>query len=119
MTEVIDDGYFTNIGMRYIRKTVDIFERFEVAHDAEDWKWMKVDGSVFGEDTDMFNFYIHHSSDGFSVQLCSKEDTSNMCYMFGIYFSQDGLKKKARVYHHPHGPFTKLYGMEYEKSPQN
>lgn len=108
--KLICDESFTDIGKKYIMRTISIFQYFEVADDAADWKWMRIDGSVFGLDMNEFMFYLHRISDGFSVQLLSKKDNSQSCYMFGIHF----YKKEAHVYHHSHGPFFELFGVNYE-----
>ena len=109
----IDDN-FNDIGKSYINRTIEIFEKIEFANDSEDWKWIKIDGSVFGSDTANYNYWVHYFKDGFSVQFCSKRDTNQTCYMFQIVFYVENNLKKAHVCHHGHGPFT-VFGFEYEK----
>lgn len=111
--QIVCDEAFTDAGKHLILQTVDIFQNFEIAKDAEDWKWMKIDGRVFGSDYDTYNFYMHPRKTGLSVQLCSKNDVSQSCYMFGIEFYEENDKKIAHVYHHGHGPF-KIFGFKYE-----
>lgn len=110
--KIIDHEGFTNIGKEYILRTASIFQHFEVSQDSLDWKWLRIDGSVFGSDMTNFMFYLYRISFGFSVQLVSKNDTSHTCYMFGIHFFQADGQKEAHVYHHSHGPFT-LFGVKY------
>lgn len=108
---VLGDERFTIAGKQLIHRTVEIFAHFDVSNDAGDWKWMKIDGSVFGDDTSRFNYYMHPLSRGFSVQLMHKDDASQTCYMFGMHV--DKHNNKAYVYHHGHGPF-KTFGIDYE-----
>lgn len=110
--QIEGDASFTDAGQQIIHRTVAIFSCFDVSKDSCDWKWMKIDGAVFGKDTQCFNYYMHPLRQGFSVQLMHKNDVSQLCYMFGIHFDKDS--NEALVYHHGHGPFN-VFGIEYEK----
>jgi hypothetical protein len=113
--EVACDNGFTELGKKYIERTIDIFKNFEFARESEDWQWLKIDGKVFGPDTEPYNYWIHYIKDGFSVQLCSKKDLGQTSYMFGIVFYVENNEKKAYVYHHGHGPFFSIFECEYER----
>ena len=112
--EIEIDNYFTSAGREHIERVFAIFKHFEVSPDAQDWKWIKIDGAAFGDATSAYNFYIHRIKDGLSVQVSSKKDPQGMAYMFGMNIYLEHGVKKAFAYHHCHGPFSKLYDAEYE-----
>lgn len=100
-----------------ILRTIYMFKHFEFSSDAQDWKWLKIDGACFGLESASFNYYLHpikfipttiqHSkSNGFSIQVCSKQDPMGVCFWFGIDIYQDkyGITQ-YNVYPHPHAPF--------------
>jgi hypothetical protein len=100
----IDDA-FTDLGKEYINTTIDLFSNFTFESIDSVLK-IEGDGSM-----SEFNFWISSIKNGFDVQVCSKLDASQTCYMFGVTF--DTSLKEAIVYHHGHGPFF-MYGFVYE-----
>ena len=103
-TVSIDDA-FTDIGKEYINTTIESFSIF--TFESID-SVLKVEGDG---NMSEFNFWISSIKNGFDVQVCSKLDASQTCYMFGVTF--DTSLKEAHVYHHGHGPFS-MYGFVYE-----
>ena len=113
MTIIHKDEYFTDAGLEYVDKVIGHFEKYELDYfKFENNKTIMLDGDIM--ELDAFNLYINPIKDGFDVQLVTKKESSQSCYMFGIYFyPKDGVRN-AHVYHHGHGPF-KCYGFKYER----
>ena len=86
-----------------IEATVNIFKHFSFACHAQDWKWMKIDGDVFGKSK--YNYWVQPMKPGFNVQVCDKRDVNGVCYWFGIYFGKD----ETFPIQNPHGPFRMYY----------
>lgn len=113
---VTADNSFTAAGKVYIDKVAQLFHHFAlVQHDGNSsLSCWQIDGTCFGEKWSPYEFQLFpRKKDEFGLQFAKKGHSQ--AYMFGLEFFNDanGIRH-AKAYHHPHGPFTAIYGCAYE-----
>lgn len=86
---------FDDVNMRLIQQTISIFKHFTFAPDAENWKWLRINGGAFGN-TNLDYCVLPFTSRDFHVQVGPAGFT--MAYKFGVVFSPG---KDPLQYHHP------------------